>query len=62
MFICWKILQFSDVVVISGCGPLGIGAVAAAVQKNPARVVALDVLDWKVREEAVKYVLNNKKC
>ena len=55
MFICWKILQFSDVVVISGCGPLGIGAVAAAVQKNPAKVVALDVLDWKVREELVKY-------
>ena len=38
-------------VVISGCGPLGIGAVAAAVQKNPSKVVALDVLDWKVREQ-----------
>lgn len=41
-------IKFSDVVVVSGCGPLGIGAVAAAVQKNPRKVVALDVLDWKL--------------
>lgn len=41
-------IQFDDVVVVAGCGPLGLGMVAAARQKNPKLLVALDMLDWKV--------------
>ena len=41
-------IQFNHVVVVSGCGPLGLGMVAAAKQKNPAKLVALDLFDWKV--------------
>ena len=38
----------SDTVVISGCGPLGLGMVAAAKLKGPHQLIALDLLDWKV--------------
>ena len=41
-------IQFEDVVVVSGCGPLGLGMVAAARMKNPKTLIALDLLDWKV--------------
>ena len=41
-------IQFEDVVVVSGCGPLGLGMVAAAKLKNPKMLIALDLLDWKV--------------
>ena len=41
-------IQFNDVVVISGCGPVGLGMVAAARQKNPKRLIALDLYDWKL--------------
>ena len=41
-------VQFEDVVVVSGCGPLGLGMVAAARLKNPKLLIALDLLDWKV--------------
>ena len=41
-------IQFNDVVVVSGCGPLGLGMVAAAALKNPKLLIALDLLDWKV--------------
>ena len=41
-------MQFEDVVVVSGCGPLGLGMVAAARLKNPKLLIALDLLDWKV--------------
>ena len=41
-------IQLEDVVVISGCGPLGLGMVAAARLKNPKKLIALDLLDWKV--------------
>jgi erythritol/L-threitol dehydrogenase len=34
-----------DVVVIAGCGPLGLGMVAAAKQKGPRMVIALDLSD-----------------
>ena len=37
-----------DTVVVSGCGPLGLGMVAAAKLKNPHKLIALDLLDWKV--------------
>ena len=36
-------IQFGDVVVISGCGPLGLGMVAAARLKNPGCLIALDL-------------------
>ena len=42
-------IGFADVVVVSGCGPLGLGMVAAAHQKSPKVLVALDLFDWKVR-------------
>ncbi len=41
-------IQLSEVVVVSGCGPLGLGMVAAARLKNPRTLIALDLLDWKV--------------
>ncbi|AJY48102.1 alcohol dehydrogenase catalytic domain-containing protein [Martelella endophytica] len=36
-------IGLSDVVVISGCGALGLGMVAAARMKSPARLIALDL-------------------
>ena len=42
-------IQFSDTVVISGCGPLGLGMVTAAKLKNPKLLIALDLFDWKAR-------------
>ena len=41
-------IQFADVVVVSGCGPLGLGMVAAAKLKIPRLLIALDLYDWKV--------------
>ena len=34
-------IQFSDVVVIAGCGPIGLGMIATARQRNPKYIVAL---------------------
>ena len=34
-------IQFSDVVVISGCGPIGLAMISAAQQKSPKLIVAL---------------------
>jgi len=36
-------IELGDTVVVSGCGPLGLGMVAAARLKNPARLIALDL-------------------
>lgn len=36
-------IELGDTVVISGCGPLGLGMVAAARLKNPACLVAIDL-------------------
>lgn len=36
-------IGFEDVVVIAGAGPLGLGMVAAARQKNPRLLIALDL-------------------
>ncbi|CAD7926665.1 unnamed protein product [Amoebophrya sp. A120] len=33
---------FDDVVVVSGCGPIGLGALAACRRKNPKTLIALD--------------------
>jgi len=41
-------ITFDDVVVVAGCGPIGLGMVAGAAAKNPAHVVALDVNDAKL--------------
>lgn len=41
-------LRFEDVVVVAGCGPIGLGMIAGAVAKNVAAVVALDVDDRKL--------------
>lgn len=38
-------VHFEDVVVVAGCGPIGLGMVAGAVAKSPAHVVALDRSD-----------------
>jgi threonine dehydrogenase-like Zn-dependent dehydrogenase len=42
------IFQFNDVVVVSGCGPIGLGMIVGAKLKSPKIVIALDVVDWKV--------------
>lgn len=36
-------IQFGDTVVVSGCGPLGLGMLAAARLKNPGCLVAIDL-------------------
>lgn len=36
-------IQLDDVVVISGCGPLGVAMVATARLKNPRLIIALDL-------------------
>jgi threonine dehydrogenase-like Zn-dependent dehydrogenase len=41
-------IAFEDVVVIAGCGPIGLGMVAGAAAKSPAKVIALDVAETKL--------------
>lgn len=41
-------IKYRDTVVIAGCGPLGIGMVAAARMKSPARIIALDLNDERL--------------
>ena len=41
-------IHFDDVVVIAGCGPIGLGMVAGAAAKSPAHVIALDMSDAKL--------------
>jgi threonine dehydrogenase-like Zn-dependent dehydrogenase len=41
-------IKFGDTVVIAGAGPIGLSAIAGARQKNPLRIIALDVLDTKL--------------
>lgn len=41
-------LRFTDVVVVAGCGPIGLGAVAGAAAKSPAHVLALDTSDERL--------------
>jgi threonine dehydrogenase-like Zn-dependent dehydrogenase len=48
-------IGFDDVVVVAGCGPIGLGMIAGAAAKSPAAVVALDMSDSKLelaREES----------
>jgi threonine dehydrogenase-like Zn-dependent dehydrogenase len=41
-------IGFEDLVVVAGCGPIGLGMVAGAVAKSPAQVVALDMEEHKL--------------
>jgi len=36
-------LQFSDIVVIAGAGPIGLGMIAGAAAKHPAQIISLDM-------------------
>jgi len=58
-------IGWNDVVVISGCGPLGLGMVAGARKKDPKCIVALDMMDWKLdvaKKCGADVVLNPSKC
>ncbi|PXF42653.1 Erythritol/L-threitol dehydrogenase [Gracilariopsis chorda] len=53
-----------DVVVVSGCGAIGLGIVAAARLRGPSRLVAVDLNDDRLevaRECGADVVLNPKK-
>jgi threonine dehydrogenase-like Zn-dependent dehydrogenase len=41
-------ITFDDVVVVAGCGPIGLGMIAGARAKSPAHVVALDMSDHRL--------------
>jgi erythritol/L-threitol dehydrogenase len=41
-------ISFGDVVVVAGCGPIGLGMIAGAAAKFPAEVVALDLSDARL--------------
>jgi threonine dehydrogenase-like Zn-dependent dehydrogenase len=41
-------ITFDDVVVVAGCGPIGLGMIAGAKSKNPKMVVALDLAQDKL--------------
>lgn len=41
-------IKFEDVVVVAGCGPIGLGMVAGAAAKYPSHVVALDMAPEKL--------------
>ena len=41
-------IRFGDVVVVAGCGPIGLGMVAGAAAKFPRAIVALDMSPTKL--------------
>jgi len=41
-------IKFEDVVVVAGCGPIGLGMIAGAAAKNARAVVALDLDERKL--------------
>ena len=41
-------INFGDVVVVAGCGPIGLGMIAGARAKSPAHVIALDHVPSKL--------------
>ena len=41
-------IHFDDVVVVAGCGPIGLGMITAVAAKSPALVVALDLAPAKL--------------
>ena len=42
-------IKFGDVVVVAGCGPIGLGLVLGAREKNPMTLIALDLDDDKLK-------------
>lgn len=57
-------IAFGDTVVVAGCGPIGLGMVAAAKQKSPERVIAIDCVDSRLdiaRECGADVLLNASK-
>ncbi|MGY0491121.1 alcohol dehydrogenase catalytic domain-containing protein [Streptomyces sp. WG-D5] len=57
-------IHFEDVVVVAGCGPIGLGLIAGARQKNPLKLIALDLDDNKLelgRRTGADIVLNPAK-
>jgi len=41
-------IRFDDVVVVAGCGPIGLGIIAGAKAKNPRLVIGLDLSQAKL--------------
>ncbi|MGO3885220.1 MAG: zinc-binding dehydrogenase [Mycetocola sp.] len=41
-------IELNDVVVVAGAGPIGLGVIAGARQKNPYQLIALDMSDEKL--------------
>ena len=41
-------IHFEDVVVVAGCGPIGLGMIAGAKSKNPKLVIGLDLAQDKL--------------
>src|SRR5918911_453823 len=41
-------IRYDDVVVVAGCGPIGLGMIAGAAAKFPAHIVALDMSEAKL--------------
>ena len=41
-------IKFEDTVVIAGAGPIGLSAIAGTRQKNPLRIIALDMVPEKL--------------
>ena len=41
-------IKFDDVVVVAGCGPIGLGMIAGAAAKFPAHIIALDMADARL--------------
>jgi erythritol/L-threitol dehydrogenase len=41
-------ITFEDVVVVAGCGPIGLGMIAGAAAKSPAELIALDIVPDKL--------------
>jgi erythritol/L-threitol dehydrogenase len=41
-------IMLGDTVVASGCGPIGLGFIAAAKMRSPQRLIALDVIDSRL--------------
>ena len=57
-------IQFDEVIVIAGCGPIGLGMIAASKQKSPKFIVALDFFDAKLdlaRECGADFCFNPEK-
>lgn len=57
-------IELGDVVVVSGCGPIGLGMIAAARMRGPSRLVALDYVESRLeiaRECGADIVMNPMK-